>query len=188
MATNRYVNGKRTREYSAWKAMKSRCYSPSSRKDYKEKGITVCNRWLNSFDNFLDDMGECPEGYTLDRIDNNKGYCKDNCRWADYKTQSGNRGNFNKVFTYKGKSQVLKDWANELGIKYTTLYQRIFRSGLSFEESITEDPFDNLIEYKDEKKTLIEWHRSTGIPYQILIDRKRRGWSVERMFEQEIKI
>lgn len=189
MANQRKNNGKITKEYQAWKAMKSRCYSPSnSQKNYQSKGVTVCERWQNSFDNFLSDMGKCPEGFSLDRIDNNKNYEPSNCRWANNNDQAKNRGTFNKVFTYAGKSMVLKDWAKELNIKYSTLHRRIYKSKLSFERAIEEDPFNRYLEYKGERKSLEDWSKITGIPKTTISDRKRRGWTIKRIFEQKIRL
>ena len=119
--------------------MKARCYSPCNKKmgKYQAMNIQVCDRWLNSFENFMDDMGFSPsKDHSLDRIDPKKGYTPENCRWATWKTQSSNRGDFNLIYEHKGKSMILKDWAKKLNIKYTTLYQRIFRSKMSFEEAI----------------------------------------------------
>lgn len=97
------------RAYGSWKEMKARCYRPSNKSyaDYAGKGITVCDRWKgpHSFVNFLEDMGERPEGTTLDRIDNKGNYEPSNCRWASYKTQSRNKsGNRNSSSKYKGVS------------------------------------------------------------------------------------
>lgn len=132
-------NKKITKEYNAWKAMKARCYSPCNKNmgKYQALNIQVCERWLNSFENFMDDMGKAPDiNYSLDRIDPFKDYSPENCRWATWKTQSSNRGNFNKVFEYQGESKILKDWAKFFNIKYTTLYQRLYRSKMTFEEAI----------------------------------------------------
>lgn len=81
-----------TKTYVAWKAMKSRCMPYSKgRMWYFDKGITVCNVWSESFMSFLKDMGEVPNGKSLDRIDGSKGYFKENCRWATPREQLLNR-------------------------------------------------------------------------------------------------
>lgn len=84
---------RKTREYSSWKEMKKRCYQVNSKnyKWYGSKGVTVCATWIDDFPQFFADMGLCPDGYELDRIDNSKGYSPDNCRWASEATQSRNR-------------------------------------------------------------------------------------------------
>ena len=88
----------KTRAYKSWVEMKRRCNDPKrpQYKHYGARGIIICDRWLESFRNFYEDMGERPEGMTLDRIDNSKGYYKENCRWSTCKTQSENRGLFSK--------------------------------------------------------------------------------------------
>jgi hypothetical protein len=184
----RRVNGKTTREYRAWKAMKARCYAPSTRSSYKEKNITVCDEWNNSFEKFLKDMGECPENYSLDRIDNNGNYCKENCRWTTSKEQSSNRGSFNLIFTYEGESKVLKDWARHFGMSYSCLYQRIVKQNLSFEESIEIDRNKVFMTYQDKTLRIKEWSELTGISYQIIIDRRRKGWPVEKILSQKPRI
>lgn len=82
-----------TPTYKTWSKMKERCYldSYAEKVSYQDRGITVCDRWLNSFENFLEDMGVRPEDKTLDRIDNDLGYYKENCRWADNTIQCFNR-------------------------------------------------------------------------------------------------
>jgi hypothetical protein len=84
-----------TKTYNTWHSMKKRCKNKSeaSFKHYGERGITVCEKWL-TFEGFYEDMGDRPDGMTLDRIDNNKGYFKDNCRWASKTTQSSNKRTF----------------------------------------------------------------------------------------------
>jgi hypothetical protein len=85
--------GKWSRTYETWRRILSRCQDQKN-KDYPRyggRGISVCDRWRNSFDAFLADMGEKPDGLSIDRIDNDQGYSLANCRWADAKTQAGNR-------------------------------------------------------------------------------------------------
>ncbi len=81
-----------TATYSTWNCMKTRCENPKTKnyKNYGGRGITVCGRW-DKFENFLEDMGEKPEGLSIERVDNNKGYFKENCKWATCTEQSRNR-------------------------------------------------------------------------------------------------
>jgi len=83
-----------TKTYRAWAGAKSRCFSPSNpaHRHYGARGITMCTRWQESFDAFLEDMGECPyPSYSLDRINNDGNYEPGNCRWASSVVQSNNR-------------------------------------------------------------------------------------------------
>lgn len=85
--------GSTSKEYKAWASMKRRCLKPSNRnfKDYGGRGITVCQRWIDDFTNFLADVGRAPQGYSLDRIDNDGNYEPGNVRWASPITQANNR-------------------------------------------------------------------------------------------------
>lgn len=109
-------NDGRTKSFNSWRGMKARCLNPNDPrfKDYGGRGITVCERW-NVFANFLADMGERPEGTSLDRIDNTLGYSKENCRWAKPKDQQRNMRS-NRMLTYAGKTQCMSAWAEELGL------------------------------------------------------------------------
>jgi hypothetical protein len=89
----------KTLTYARWQEAKKRCHSPANKrfKDYGARGIEVCDRWRESFENFLADMGECPEGLTLERKDGSRGYEPGNCVWATREQQSQNRPTFNKA-------------------------------------------------------------------------------------------
>lgn len=112
--------------YKAWAHMKARCLNPNNKnyKDYGGRGIKVCDRWVNSFEAFLEDMGERPRGMTLDRIEVNKGYYPGNCRWASWQTQLTNRRD-NRFVTIKGESRHLAEWARIIGITHSTLRHRL---------------------------------------------------------------
>lgn len=176
------VKRKEMREYNIWRGIKTRVTNPNidDADRYINRGITCCEEWLNSFEQFYKDMGPCPDGYSIDRIDPNGNYCPENCRWANQTTQYQNRGEFNKVYTYNGETHVLKEWARILNIKYTTLYQRINRSGMSFEEAINRTEKDNLTEFNGEYKTLKEWCNIYNIKYSTVITRlNKHKWTLE---------
>lgn len=130
------TNNKTSSTYSKWQGMKTRCYNTKSNryKYYGGKGIGVCGRWLESFENFLTDMGICPQGMTLDRIDSNKGYAPENCRWVDLATQSRNRTNV-KQYTIKGKTQCLNQWVKELGVTFNKA-KRLLSQGFTIKEAL----------------------------------------------------
>jgi len=112
--------------YSSWKAMITRCVDPrcASFKNYGAKGIKVCERW-NKFENFLEDMGDTQKGMTIDRIENDKGYYKKNCRWATRSEQNRHRKNGAKFIMYKGEIKIIKEWAEHFGICRHLLARRL---------------------------------------------------------------
>jgi hypothetical protein len=116
-----------TRIYNTWAQMLARCNNPNaiSFKRYGAKGIKVCDAWRD-FRVFYADMGDIPEGRTLDRIDNDKGYSKENCRWADPKTQSRNRIN-TAMAEWNGKLMPVAEIAEINGIGCRFLHDRLKR-------------------------------------------------------------
>jgi hypothetical protein len=185
----RRINGKINKEYRAWKAMKARCYSNCHKdKNYQLNNIQVCDSWKNSFEQFFNDMGNCPEGYSLDRIDNKGNYEPSNCRWVNHTVQSNNRSEFNLLYELNGDVKTLKEWSKTLNIKYTTLYMRIFRQNMNFNEAINVNTEDKLTLYKGERKSIKEWCEILNLPYKTIINRKHDGWSIEKCFETPIKV
>jgi hypothetical protein len=129
----------RSKEYIAWDHMKQRCINPKDRQfpNYGGRGITVCERWSNSFSDFLEDMGPAPGSeYSIERIDNNKGYSPENCKWALKKEQCNNTRK-NVKLTFGGKTLTVAQWADTLLIPRSSLYGRLER-GWSPEKALTE--------------------------------------------------
>ena len=124
--------------HNTWMDMRRRCYK-KYRRDYNRyggRGIRVCKEWKDSFEQFYKDMGDPPEGHTLDRIDNDGNYCKENCKWSTVKEQSRNKRHSLYV-TSNGITKHLKEWAEYLGIRYHTLYKRLYILNWSIEDVLT---------------------------------------------------
>jgi hypothetical protein len=119
-------NDRNSKEYRAWRHIKGRCYNKNVKEypRYGGRGITVCDRWRFSYLTFLSDLGRCPHGYSLDRIDNNGNYEPGNCRWTDKYTQANNRRNNFMVSLPEGEV-TLSNLARKTGINYGTLKGRL---------------------------------------------------------------
>ena len=115
-----------SREYRIWDGMKKRCFSPAcaSYKNYGAKGVSICEKWM-SFEGFFEDMG-LSNGLCLDRIDNTKGYSKDNCRWVTHK--QNNRNKTNNVIV---EGKTLSEWSETTGISQQVISYRIKKLGMS---------------------------------------------------------
>lgn len=116
-----------SREYHSYRAMLARCHDPKypERETYGGRGISVCKRWREGgFSAFFTDMGACPPGMSIDRIDNNKGYSPENCRWADALTQGRNRRCV-RWLTHDGKTLTIEQWSKITGIKACTIRYRL---------------------------------------------------------------
>lgn len=112
----------RKREYRIWTNMKARCSNEkeTSYPDYGGRGISVCPEWQESFINFYKDMGDCPEGLTLERIDVDGNYCPENCIWVTRRVQANNRRNTTLMF-HEGEWLPPTEWERRLGIKLYNL-------------------------------------------------------------------
>jgi hypothetical protein len=162
--------------YNSWNHAKERCYNPKDNAypNYGGRGITMCDRWLNSFHAFLEDMGEKPEGLTLDRINNNGNYEPANCRWATQTEQANNRRSNVAVGDYKTMTEA----ANTIGLSYSALKDRV-NSGWEIEKILT-TPSRPKTRKIQGYSSIIEAAQRTGIPESILRGRLSRGWSEER--------
>lgn len=134
----RQANGKRNRTYMVWQTMKNRCLLPTSQNyhRYGGRGIKICQRWLDSFENFLADMGEQPPRMTLDRKDNDGHYEQGNCEWRTRKANSRNRSD-NRLLTFKGETKSVAEWAEQTCIPDETLRGRL-RMGWPVERILTQ--------------------------------------------------
>lgn len=112
--------------YIIWQGMKQRCFDKKSKNysKYGGRGITMCKEWREDYLIFLKDMGEVPEGKSIERIDNNGNYEPSNCKWATIKEQARNKRN-SLIINYKGQSKHLLDWCEELNLSYNLIRDRL---------------------------------------------------------------
>ncbi len=173
--------------YRTWNSLKQRCDNPKNKRylSYGGRGITYDPRWKD-FAPFYEDMGERPEGTSLDRIDNNKGYSKENCRWATAKEQQNNT-RLTTFLTYEGRTMSLSDWADFFGISRGLIHSRLKRGKDlmdAFKPRVHEKNIKYL--YRDEYRTIKEWSFILGISSKTLTTRMHRKWPLERVFSKKI--
>lgn len=120
-------NGSNSSEYKIWTGIKTRCYNPNDNRRfnyYGARGITVCKRWLDSFENFYADMGERPsKQHSIDRINNDQGYSPENCKWATQKEQKNNTRH-NRVIEINGIRKTKSQWDISSEFSKNTFYNR----------------------------------------------------------------
>ncbi len=129
-------NGK-SKVYETWAQIIQRCNNPKNKryKDYGGREINVCQQWLR-FENFLEDMGDPPtENHSIDRINNNKGYYKENCRWITPKEQARNRRD-NLFIQHNGKTKLLIELCEKYSIPYRTVWDRIYKNNWSVDKAL----------------------------------------------------
>lgn len=122
-----------------WYAMRQRCSNPNYKdfKHYGGRGIYVCDRWKDSFENFISDMGPRPSPkHSVERLNNDGPYSPDNCAWATQKEQTRNQRRTHWI-EFDGKRQSMKDWSEQLGISYTKLRRRLNTLGWSVDKALT---------------------------------------------------
>ncbi len=137
--------------WAVWKTMLARCHNPKHKSypNYGGRGISVCDRWRSSYSNFKQDMGDRPEGMTLDRIDVNGPYAPENCRWATQKQQMRNTRT-NRRFSFRGELLTLGEIAELLNICQKSLASRISLYEMTLEEA-TSVPIGQARKYKEAK-------------------------------------
>lgn len=127
------------RLYRIWQGMKNRCRNENTEHydRYGGRGISVCEKWNNSFESFMEwaKSNGYEDGLSIDRIDNNKGYSPDNCRWAT-RVEQANNCDSNRILRHNGEEHTLAEWAKIRGINYHTLYSRVVALGWSAERAL----------------------------------------------------
>ena len=138
--------------YNSWMSMRRRCLDKKCKiyKNYGGRGITICDRWRDSFVNFYEDMGPLPDGHTIDRIDNDGGYYKNNCKWSTPRQQCNNKRN-TRYATINGDTKSFADWSRELNISISTINSRV-RRYFSNEEAVTTPVDKNRDGWKNKRK------------------------------------
>ena len=166
--------------YSVYRAMLDRCGNENTPNfaSYGGRGIKVCPRWLEGFAAFAEDMGNRPNGGSIERIDNDKGYSPDNCRWATRKEQNRNTRR-NKVLDHGGKSLCISEWAEVAGIHEAIIRQRL-TLGWPVDRVLTEPakkitPTSMTLNGRTQK--VADWCRELGLPLATIRTRVAKGWS-----------
>ncbi len=170
-----------TPTYRTWSDMKGRCFRTLNRDypDYGGRGITVCDRWKNSFEDFVSDMGERPKGSTIDRIDVDGNYEPGNCRWATSKQQQRNKRN-SRLITFRKRRRSLAEWAEGLGMPYDVLRYRL-DAGWTVEEAFQTPvrALEDFLTHEGVRKTKAQWCKDKGLTQNALLARLKNGWSIE---------
>ncbi len=138
---NRSHGASRTFEYRVWCGMKTRCLNSNDPNyvRYGDRGITICDRWIHSFENFLTDMGKAPsKKHSIERRANAGNYCSDNCYWGTKRDQANNTRS-NVLLTFEHQTKTLAEWAREKELPYKCLHQRI-KTGWSIKDALTTPP------------------------------------------------
>lgn len=171
------------RMYNAWAQMKQRCTNPNNPgyMYYGGRGITMCQRWTSNFEDFYMDVGARPDGMTLDRIDNNKGYEPNNVRWATKQEQARNRRCVVTV-AHDGKQMFLHEWAEVIGVSHDILKKRwqLGERPPELLEPRRGRKHDAPIEFSGEMKSPRDWAEYLGVGYTTILYRAKHGLPLDR--------
>jgi hypothetical protein len=168
------VGKKNSPSYSAWANMRNRCGNPgcSNYKNYGGRGINICKRW-EKFENFIADMGEKPNGLSLERINNNGNYEPGNCRWATDKEQRRNKRK-NRLVEINGASKCLSQWCEELDLKYPNVSARLRRDWTPKQALSLETPpkwfvdMDRLVQLTGQNLSTMQIAKEMGFDYTTI--------------------
>ncbi len=174
--------------YGIWQQIKARCLFNKcpAYPSYGGRGITLCQEWLN-FERFAEDMGARPSAkHSIDRIDNNGPYTKENCRWATQKEQCRNTRR-NNVITIDGQAKTKAEWCEIYGIKEPTVYQRYKRGvrGVALFAPVGSiiKPNTRMVSIAGVSRPLCEWAKISGIQAQTIAHRIKTGVSEEALLQ-----
>ena len=176
-----------TPTYRSWASMKQRCNNPNNDRyeSYGGRGIKHIKKW-RLFEGFLEDMGERPNGKSLDRINNDKGYMKANCKWSTPIEQSNNT-RYNKLINWKGKIQSISEWERELGLISGVLYSRLNRGWALERAMIAESITEENLTYKGKTLSISAWAKYLGITRGALYCRIHRKLPEHKIFSKPMK-
>lgn len=176
-------NSNRKKLYAVWNSIKQRCLNENNKayKYYGGRGIAICKEWANDFALF--EKWSMTNGYrqglSIDRVDNNKGYSPQNCRWATIKTQLNNTRS-NRILEYNGVKKTVAQWSREVNISNSIIVNRLNR-GWSVKDALTKSSnISTWIEYNGERLRLNEWAERMNIHRSTISSRLRYGWTAEQ--------
>lgn len=174
-------------EYGIWIHIKERCLNPSNKsfERYGGRGISVCERWTHSFENFIADMGIRPSNkHSIDRINNNGNYEPSNCRWSTPVEQGNNKRN-NIMVTIDNETKSLSAWCRERGVSVGSAWSR-YKKGLTGNDIFQST--EERISFNGITDTIRGWSERTGIKRTTIAQRIRAcKWSVERALTEGVK-
>jgi len=169
-----------SRIYHIWEGLKRRCLNPNHEAYQRYKGM-LCEEWLD-FNTFYKDVGDPPSPkHSLDRVDNNKGYYKENVRWATKIEQARNTST-NRILKFKGKTQCVAAWAEELGVSAAVIHSRLKKMSVAKALTIPVRPSKRLVTYRNKTQSITAWAEETGIPSYTISRRIDAGWVLEDVF------
>lgn len=180
---------RRTPEYRTWTHIKSRCLNSNvpEFKHYGGRGVSICDRWRESYEAFLEDMGRRPPGkHSIDRIDVNGDYEPGNCRWATH-IEQGNNKRCNRLIEINGETKTMAQWADFAGISRETMLKRV-KKGFTGSDLIAESKDPDTFTLNGVTATIPEWSEITGIKRATLYWRlNSQQWDIEKALTKGAK-